>query len=209
MTEKKEKSSVLKSILTIVGNAVLVFLIIIGALIAFSMLPIKNNYQVLTVMSGSMKPTIPVGSVIVIKPVAEYKVDNIVTFKTPGSTKKKDFTTHRIKEIKGENGVVTYVTRGDANEDSDREYIEKDSILGKELFAVSLIGYLIGYIKTLPGLVLIIIVPAAIIIYEEVRKIHREAKDILAKRGSKKAEDKKINKKVNIKGRKRKAGRKK
>ena len=38
MTEKKEKSSVLKSILTIVGNAVLVFLIIIGALIGLAVI---------------------------------------------------------------------------------------------------------------------------------------------------------------------------
>lgn len=182
MAEKKQKSSVLKTILTIIGNAILIFLILVGALIAFSMLPIKNNYQVLTVMSGSMAPTIPTGSVIVIKPAVDYQVDDIITFKTPGSSKKNDFTTHRIVEIQEVDNATIFVTKGDANEESDREFVGEDAVIGKELFAVSLIGYLIGYIKTLPGLVLIIIVPAAIIVYEEVRKIHREAKAILINR---------------------------
>ncbi len=170
-------------------------MIIIGVLIAFSMLPIKNNYRIMTVMSGSMEPTIPIGSVIVIRPASEYGVGDIITFKTPGATKKNDFTTHRIVEINKSKRITTYVTRGDANEDSDREYVEKESILGKERFAVSLIGYLLGYIKTLPGLVLIIIIPAVIIVYEEMRKIHREAKEIINKRKSKKEKAKKENKK--------------
>lgn len=181
---KKEKKPIYKTILTVIGNAVLIFLIIIGVSIAFSMLPIKNNYQVLTVMSGSMKPNIPVGSVIVIKPQTTYIPGDVITFKTPASTKKNDYTTHRIVEVSNSDGVITFVTKGDANEDSDREYIEKENIIGKELFAISLVGYLIGYIKTLPGLVLIIIIPAVIIVYEEVRKIHREAKGILERRKS-------------------------
>lgn len=182
MAKTKDKKSTFKTVLAIIGNTILVFLIIIGALIAFSMLPIKNNYQVLTVMSGSMEPTIPVGSVIVVKPQPQYEAGDIITFKTPGSTKKNDFTTHRILEIKTSNGITTFVTKGDANDDSDREFIDRQDIVGKERFAVSLVGYLIGYIKTLPGLVLIIIIPAVIIVYEEIRKIHREAKDILARR---------------------------
>ena len=126
-TEKtEEKKSVWKIIGTIAGNTVLIILIVVGALIAFSMLPIKNNYQVLTVMSGSMEPTIPTGSVIVIKPATEYKVDDIITFKTPGSNKKKDFTTHRIKEIKEESPVYRAVSVcAEVFGVTPEEYVEK------------------------------------------------------------------------------------
>jgi len=193
MQTQYSQISVFTTIWTILINTVLVLLILIGILIAASMLPLKNNYRILAVMSGSMQPTISTGSLVIIKPVQEYKDQDIITFKTPNSAKKNDYTTHRIVKIESKAGGKTFVTKGDANSADDTEQIVQSEVVGKELFSIELLGYILGYIKTLPGLLIIVVVPAVIIIYEEVNKIKSEAQKIVSrKRELKKAKNGKI-----------------
>lgn len=134
-------------------------------------------------MSGSMEPAIPVGSLIIVKPADEYKKDDIITFKS--TQKKNDYTTHRINEIKDKDGTKSFVTKGDANETPDFESVSSDRIVGKRIATIALIGYILWFVKTLPGLILIIIVPALIIIYDEVDKIKKEVSNF-KKNGKKK-----------------------
>ena len=68
----------MKRFIHITTNAILIVLAIIAILLVFSMLPIKNNYKVLTVTSGSMSPTIPRGSLVIVKPSETYAVNDIV-----------------------------------------------------------------------------------------------------------------------------------
>jgi len=176
----------IKKILSIVGNILLVILIMVGILIAFSLLPIKNNYKILAVTSGSMEPAVGVGSLAIIKPASDYKVLDIITYKKAGADDDKDTTTHRIAEvIEGEDGVF-YRTKGDANNTADSALVSEDQVVGKYYFNIALIGYLIKYIKTLPGLILIIIIPATIIIYEEAKKMGREMRRIKKETAQKK-----------------------
>lgn len=152
----------------------------LGILIAASLLPIKNNYRILAVMSGSMEPTIGTGALIIIKPAGEYKENDIVTFKS--GNKKSDYTTHRINKVEIKDGETLFYTKGDANATDDSGQITKEKIIGKELFSIALLGYVLGYIKTLPGLLIVIIIPAVIIVYEEINNIKAEAKKMLANR---------------------------
>jgi len=203
---KKETTGVFKKILNILGNAVLIVLIAIGILIAFSLVPVKGNYQVMSVMSGSMEPTIPVGSLIVVKPSSSYEVGDIITFLPMNAKTKKENITHRIFSIKQENGNKLFETKGDANKSPDEELITQDRIIGKHLFTVALLGYVLTYIKTLPGLLFIVLIPSVIIIYEEMKKIKNEAKNAIQKRreriraktGEKNQSKKKIKKATNV-----------
>jgi len=170
----------MKKFLAIAANTILIILIAIGVLIGFSLLPIKKNYKIYFVTSNSMAPTISTGSTVVSKPQDSYRVGDIITFKNIGSQKPSDTTTHRITKINQlENGQVAYVTKGDANDTEDDGYLLPDQIVGKMLFSVPLIGYLVGYIKTLPGLIFIIVVPATIIVFLEVQKIKNEVREII------------------------------
>lgn len=175
-----------KKLLSIIGNMILILLLIIGIFVGITLLPIKNNFKLLAVMSGSMEPTIKVGSLAIIRPASDYKVGDIITFNQPNTTTKKETTTHRIQSISEKNGGKTYTTKGDANNSVDSQTIAGDQIVGKYHFSVALLGYLLGYLKTLPGLIIIIVIPATIIIYEEARKIKREAGEIRKRRKQKK-----------------------
>lgn len=181
----------LRKTIPVILNIILALFIILGFLTAFTLLPIKNNYQMLAVMSGSMEPTIKTGSLIVIKPVTEYNIGDIISSRDVNSRNGKEVITHRIFNKTEKDGITEFTTKGDVNSTADAFPIKQDAIVGKHLATVPYLGYLIGYIKTLPGLILLIIIPATIIIYEESRKIHREAKSILEKRRAKKLAQKK------------------
>ena len=164
-------------------NIILAIIIFLGLLLLVSFLPMKNNFRILAVTSGSMQPAIKVGSIVVVQPIKNYKVGDIISFNS-GVTK-KDNTTHRIVEIKGSGNNQTYVTKGDANKTNDQKEVPISKVIGKKIFTIPFVGYLLVYIKTLPGLILLIIIPATIIIYDEFTKIKNEAISIKNKRKEK------------------------
>jgi signal peptidase len=154
----------LKILKFLVWSAILLFL----ALIVASFLPIKGNYKILTVQSGSMEPSIYLGSLIFVKSSQNYQVGDIVTRKTDDP---KTSITHRIISQNSDN---TFETKGDANDSADGESLNREKIIGKVFLTIPYIGYPIGYARTVPGFIILVVVPTVIIIYEELRKIKGE-----------------------------------
>ncbi len=179
------------------GNKVFktIYYIFIGAialialLLVFSAVPIPGNFRVMIVQSGSMEPAIRVGSVVVVKSASEYRVGDIITFGPYSKTKPP--TTHRIVEIKDGN----YITKGDANNAPDMSAVSKRNVVGKVILDVPYVGYAVAAAKTPIGFAFIIIIPAAIIVYDEVRKIWAEIRRLRKDKKSKDNEqDGEINK---------------
>src|SRR6187455_615624 len=77
--------------------------------------PLAIGDRSLTVLSGSMSPTIDTGDVVVTEPVAptEVAIGDIVTFRDPEGTSK--LYSHRVQSIDPNGGNVAFITRGDAN----------------------------------------------------------------------------------------------
>ena len=150
------------------------FIVLVALLLIFSVLPITGNYKVMTVISGSMQPAIKQGSVVIVKPAQDYKIGDVITFGPYNKTKAP--TTHRIYDIKVEGGQPVYITKGDVNNAPDARELQKKDILGKVLFSAPYVGYAVDFAKKPMGFALIIIVPAAIIIFDEIKKIIYEVK---------------------------------
>ena len=136
--------------------------------IILSVLPIQGMYKLYTVQSGSMEPSIQTGSLAVVLPTDTYSAGDVITFND--STNNKKTTTHRIESIIG----TSFQTKGDANKNIDATPVLKNNVIGKVQFHIPYIGYPIGYAKTLPGLIILIIIPATIIIWEEAKKLKKE-----------------------------------
>jgi len=147
---------------------------LIALLLIASLLPIPGNYKVLTVLSGSMQPAIKMGSVVVVRPASDYKIGDIITFGPYSKTKPP--TTHRIADIKVVNGQPIYITKGDANNAPDTREIQKKDVVGKVLFDAPYVGFAVDVARKPFGFALIIIVPAALIIFDESKKIVGEIK---------------------------------
>jgi signal peptidase I len=166
----------MKKILKIIYYSVITAIVGLGLLLIVSVFPVSDNIQVLSVLSGSMEPTIHTGSIVVIKPFSEYKVGDIVTF---GKNTKIDIpTTHRIAEERLQEGKPVYLTKGDANNAEDGKEISKDQIIGKVLFSIPYLGYAIDFVKKPVGFMIVIIIPAVVIVYDEIQRIFKEMKKI-------------------------------
>ena len=161
-------------IFKIIYSIFVAFIVMVALLLIFSILPITGNYKIMTVISGSMQPAIKQGSVVMVKPVSDYKIGDVITFGPYSKTKAP--TTHRIYDIKVEGGAPVYITKGDVNNAPDARELQKKDILGKVLFSVPYVGYAVDFAKKPMGFALIIIVPAAIIIFDEIKKIIGEIK---------------------------------
>ena len=161
----------MKKILKGIYYAFLTVLVLIALLLIVSVFSFPGNIKVLAVLSGSMEPNIHTGSVVVVKPAGSYKIGDVITFGPAGQTP----TTHRIVEMRAQTGEAVYVTKGDANNANDTKEVTGKEIIGKVRASVPYAGYAINEVKKPIGFMLVIIVPAVIIIYEEIKKIIREA----------------------------------
>lgn len=154
--------------------------VIITALLVVSVFPIAGNFKILIVQSGSMEPTINTGGIVVVKPVSQYVVGDVITF-GPVSNGKTP-TTHRIVDIRLQNGSPVYVTKGDANEDRDPQEVLAKHVLGKVFFDIPFLGYALAAAKTPMGFAVLVVIPAGLVVIDEVYKIYREIRRIRSKK---------------------------
>lgn len=104
------------------------------------------GYQVYDVVSGSMDPSIPVHSVVLVQPAApeELQPGEIVAYRSGSSV-----VIHRLVEnhiVEGE-----LVTKGDANAEPDPLKVEYAGVLGTVTAHIPFIGIYAGALNTLPG----------------------------------------------------------
>lgn len=153
---------------------------VIGLLLVISTFPITGNYKFFVVQSGSMEPAISTGSVVMVKPSDAYAIGEVITFVNSANAKAP--ITHRVAEIKVDKGNPIYITKGDANNAADAREIAHAEVMGKVLFHLPYIGYGVAAAKTPYGFAALIIIPAAIIITDESKKIWREIKAMRQKK---------------------------
>lgn len=128
---------------SIIFRAIMNVVIIILLLIALVMnISAFTKYQSLAVISGSMEPTLPYGSLIVISPQNQYQAEDIVTFHSTGDGAVKRFT-HRIVSISGD----LVATKGDANNTIDPEPTSISRAEGKVVVTIPYIGYLVMFFE--------------------------------------------------------------
>ncbi len=159
-------------IINILFNGILLMgLLTISSLFLLPLLPIDNNIQMKIVESGSMEPTIMTGSVVVIRPIVDYGVGDIITFESATADVP---TTHRIISVREAAGQKFFMTKGDANEEADTQEVAQRSVIGKVVFSAPYVGFVLDFARQPIGFGLLIVLPALLIIWSELEKIWRE-----------------------------------
>jgi signal peptidase len=164
----------------------LFLVLVVGTLVYISSRGDFYGWRVLIVKSGSMEPVIKTGSLIFTKTQSEYVPDDIVTFGSPNSA--DTLITHRLIAVEEEADGKFIRTKGDFNQIEDKERSLYNSIVGKYQFGIPLVGYVIDFAKTPQGVVLLVIIPGTIIIYEELQNIRKHAVAMLTTKKSKPVE---------------------
>lgn len=152
----------------------------IAGLLLATMLPIPGKIELKIVKSGSMEPTIPTGSIVLVQPQAQYAIGDIITFGP--DTKSEIPTTHRIIDYRMENGVEMIQTKGDANEEADPQLIMERDIIGKVMVHAPYVGFVIDFARQPLGFALLIAIPAGLVILEEVIVIAMEMRKMWGKK---------------------------
>ena len=124
---------------------VLAWLVILGVVVILAaavLVPRLSGATPYTVLTGSMEPTYPPGTLVVVKPVDQdrVRVGDVVTFQLESG--KAAVATHRVTDIVHNLGGETrFITKGDANESPDPEQVRAVQVRGKLWYSIRYLGY--------------------------------------------------------------------
>ena len=155
MMEEKKLSAPVR-VIRAVYNILATALIALGAAVALLWIAGIRPYAV---VSGSMEPEISVGSICVVNHNASYskiKKGDIIAFRAGEDV----LVTHRAVSVT-EDGIIT---KGDANNAEDAAPVKKKDFVGKTMFSIPLIGYIITFVHTRHGLIASAAILAAFIL---------------------------------------------
>jgi signal peptidase len=147
-----------------------------AALLFLSVGPMLLPFQTFSVLSGSMQPTIPTGSVVVVTRVAagDVKVGDVITFQPPGRT---NFVTHRVQTLDDSSGLPVVTTKGDANAAADPWKLTLRGSGWRYWFTIPFAGYVLAAAQSSLGRLALILLPglglAVIYVLEELRPRRR------------------------------------
>ena len=125
---------------------------VLFAVAVLTIIPRATHGTALTVLTGSMTPKIPVGSVVIDRPVdpGTLHVGDVATYqKEPG---KDEYITHRILKIDASKTPVIFTFKGDANRGPDIKAVPATAIRGKVWFHVPYLGSIRDAMHTKGGL---------------------------------------------------------
>jgi signal peptidase len=127
------------------SNAAVILVVTLAVLLAGVRLFGLTPYAVL---SGSMEPVYPVGSLIYVQRTApeSIHVGEAITFVL---NEELDIATHRVVKI--DQTERNFVTKGDANETADGKPVSFDNLIGRPVFDLPYLGYFSHWISTPPG----------------------------------------------------------
>lgn len=127
-----------------VGQAVAwaVILVAVFVLAVAVLIPRITGATPYTILTGSMKPTYPPGTLVVAKPVeaGQIGVGSVITFQLRSGD--PTVVTHRVVGVSyAADGEPEFVTQGDANDAADLEPVKPVQVRGALWYAVPRLGW--------------------------------------------------------------------
>lgn len=151
------------------GAARLVKRITLALLVTFvlmlfgAVIPGLVGYPTLTVSGGSMGASLPQGSVAVARWVQpdEVRVGYVILMGRGDDAVSP--RVHRVVSLEEEDGYIVAQTKGDANDDVDPGTYVFDERVAVHTYTIPYVGYVIDFVRTPLGWLLIVALPATIL----------------------------------------------
>src|SRR5215218_7080477 len=134
-----------RSLHTIARATTRLFAGLVVALVAVYAALLATGFKPVAVYSGSMEPTLRVGSLALdrVVPAQEVRVGDVITFNDPYM--KDRLVTHRVSKILHTKNGLAYRTKGDANSSRDPWTVRLSGNVGRVSFSVPVAGYILYY----------------------------------------------------------------
>lgn len=132
------------SALLAIGSGVMVaLLIVIAAIAALAIVvPAVTGARALTVLTSSMEPTLPPGTLIVTRAteIADIEVGDVLTYQLKSG--EATLVTHRVMQrLTLADGEVRFITQGDNSPAPDRDPVRPVQVVGTLWYSVPYLGW--------------------------------------------------------------------
>lgn len=127
------------------------------------------GYSLFRVVTGSMEPTIPVGSLLVCKHVGmeAVQLEDVICFRAQESAIFGQMVTHRVTGVfPMADGGLLFETRGDANLTADGFLVSQTNFVGKVIWhtgASSVLSSILSFCSNKIGFLACIVIPILIL----------------------------------------------
>jgi signal peptidase len=116
-------------------------LLLAGAVVV---VPAVTGSTPYTILTSSMEPSMPPGTLVIVKPIdpKDVKIGTVVTYQLFSG--EKEVVTHRVLEIQGPTlpgADPSFITKGDANSEPDAKPVQTVQLRGAVWYAVPWIGW--------------------------------------------------------------------
>lgn len=146
MKTKKNRKNPVAAICSALGTLLLI--IIVVACLPLTV-PKVFGYEMYTVISGSMEPSIPTGSLVYIMDMEPQDVADGDVIAFYGGHDSNAIITHRV--VKNRVVMGEFVTKGDANEKEDMNPIPYMNFLGRVELSIPVVGELAQMLTSMEG----------------------------------------------------------
>jgi signal peptidase len=137
----KTRGGLLSAIGTGLSFGLLALVVLIAVLVI--VVPAVINGRALTVLTSSMEPGYPPGTLVVVAPTApdDIRIGDVLTYQLDSG--KATLVTHRVIEIgtSTADGTRTFTTKGDNNDIPDADPVQEVQVVGTVLYAIPYLGY--------------------------------------------------------------------
>jgi signal peptidase I len=147
---------------------------LLAGIVFLVMAPVAIGWRPYTVLTGSMRPGIQPGDVVMDRPIAvsAMHVGDVVTFSDP--TRGGKLVTHRVRSIARGPQFTTVETRGDANNTSERWQVATREQVGRVVFVLPKIGKVAVLVRNPAGILLLVVLPVLGLGFLALRSIWRD-----------------------------------
>ncbi len=166
-----------------VSGALLVLVLGLGALVI--VIPALTGGTALTVLTQSMEPRLPPGTLIVIRPTAidDIKIGDVVTYQIKSG--QPAVVSHRVVSRSVDTtGRTTFTTKGDNNDLPDAGPVQKAQIRGTLWYSIPWLGYLNNLVGgqgrsfLVPGIAVVLFVYAGYMIASSVASSRKKKRTV-------------------------------
>ncbi|MBH0023207.1 signal peptidase I [Salinibacterium sp. SWN248] len=147
-----------------ISGGLFALVLLVGALVII--IPNLAGAQPLTVLTSSMEPSLPPGTLIVVKPIDtnEIIVGDVITYQIESG--KAGVITHRVTAItNSSDGSRTFTLQGDNNDVADDLQVLPVQVQGKLWYSVPWIGYVSNFVNGNAKTWLVPVIAIALFVY--------------------------------------------
>ncbi|PVY30494.1 signal peptidase I [Williamsia muralis] len=144
----------------------LILMILVAILLAAIVVPKIAGAQPYTVLTSSMKPGYPPGTLIVVQKVdtTELAIGDVVTYQMESD--KSDVITHRVVGFTfDQQGNQLLTTQGDAVAVPDANPVVSEQVRGKLWYAIPYLGYVNNWVSGSTRLILVYVLASVLVLY--------------------------------------------